>query len=488
MNGHDKENHSLLNIGRPVDHDGRRIGAGKGGDPQDDSLPLQATSRANQSSGPSKVVGEAVALQDSSGDQCDVGGKVRWNNAEQGRHWCFTFNNYTSGDLLKIKTALETSAGSEVVSAIVGEEVGESGTPHLQAYIHFKKRLRQSGVHKFFGYDRPCLHLSLHGRDASGRPNHKPPVASFRYCMKDNRFFVVGKNLDEAARVKEKTKSETGESGDAWDEMVTAIQSGEIKTLKEALKLNAELVAMREDFFRSLIVEARLRPVPKDHPYRPWQTMLDEKLKSPFNDREVIFVVDLVGKSGKSWFTEHYVTTKDRISYDVPADKRSDISYQIINKIVDGGDPEVIFMDAPRDRAKYISYAFLEELKDGRVNSPKYKSKTLYIEQRPHVVVMTNEFPLKTAHESGLSEDRYTYLVIDKDGITGRWHEGYLDSGLTAYETIQKTTQTRLPNSLQGKLNRAFNARDFPKTEQDLFDTKRSMIEAIKSWEPSNFN
>ena len=51
MNGHDKENHSLLNIGRPVDHDGRRIGAGKGGDPQDDSLPVQATSRANQSSG-----------------------------------------------------------------------------------------------------------------------------------------------------------------------------------------------------------------------------------------------------------------------------------------------------------------------------------------------------------------------------------------------------------------------------------------------------
>ena len=105
---------------------------------------------------------------------------AKWNNKQQARYWCLTFNNYTDLDLLKFEQAFERDkAGNvEVVTAIIGKEVGESGTRHLQGYVHFKTLKRQSAVHKFFGYDSPSMHLSVQGKE--GKCKGKPPLAAFR--------------------------------------------------------------------------------------------------------------------------------------------------------------------------------------------------------------------------------------------------------------------------------------------------------------------
>ena len=42
---------------------------------------------------------------------------------------------------------------------------------------------------------------------------------------------------------------------------------------------------------------------------------------------------------------------------------------------------------------------FPEEAKDGKMNTPKHKSKTVCLTKRPHVVVMMNEFPQKNLKE-----------------------------------------------------------------------------------------
>lgn len=59
-------------------------------------------------------------------------------------HWCFTFNNYP-------KTApseLENILKKECIKYVFQEETGEEGTPHLQGYIHLKKKKRLSELKK----------------------------------------------------------------------------------------------------------------------------------------------------------------------------------------------------------------------------------------------------------------------------------------------------------------------------------------------------
>lgn len=56
----------------------------------------------------------------------------------RGRKWCLTLNNYTDQEFEELK---------EVATrfTIIGEEVGKTGTPHLQGFLYFqrKKSLRQ---------------------------------------------------------------------------------------------------------------------------------------------------------------------------------------------------------------------------------------------------------------------------------------------------------------------------------------------------------
>jgi hypothetical protein len=121
--------------------------------------------------------------------------RPKFNNKNQSRHWNFTFNNYTQSDYDQIKAALLEDESLDIksrkiVSAIIAKEVGENGTPHLQSYINFKAVQRQQAVFRFFGYKTPCFHLQHQDIKRS------PPLASFRYCMKGENYYVVGKNLD----------------------------------------------------------------------------------------------------------------------------------------------------------------------------------------------------------------------------------------------------------------------------------------------------
>lgn len=57
----------------------------------------------------------------------------------QGKRWCFTFNNYTS----EIVEYIREEVFPRTLYAIYGEEIGpETGTPHLQGYLHFSTNQR----------------------------------------------------------------------------------------------------------------------------------------------------------------------------------------------------------------------------------------------------------------------------------------------------------------------------------------------------------
>lgn len=95
------------------------------------------------------------------------------------RAYCFTLNNYTEDEYTTIIGVCE----SESQYAIVGREVGESGTRHLQGYIMFKRSYRFQTIKDRY---LPRCHIEI----AAGSPR-----ANRDYCSKDGNFREFGEQL-----------------------------------------------------------------------------------------------------------------------------------------------------------------------------------------------------------------------------------------------------------------------------------------------------
>ncbi len=122
--------------------------------------------------------------------------------------WCLTLNNYTESQFESLKEI----ASDETVTAyaVIGKEVGENGTPHLQMYWQFAKKQRLQQVKNTLGIN------ALHCEERRGTPKQASD-----YCKKDGLFFEIG------------SISYSGKRSDL-DSLVSDIKSGKrLKDLKE---------------------------------------------------------------------------------------------------------------------------------------------------------------------------------------------------------------------------------------------------------------
>jgi hypothetical protein len=83
------------------------------------------------------------------------------------KRWCFTLNNYDDEDISAINSLIQ----GQSKLGIVGKEVGEEGTPHLQGYIEFKKKCRPISH---------GLNPGIHWEKCKGNR-----VSNTDYCSKD---------------------------------------------------------------------------------------------------------------------------------------------------------------------------------------------------------------------------------------------------------------------------------------------------------------
>lgn len=88
------------------------------------------------------------------------------------KRWCFTFNNYTEQDVLDVKNVFKEKS----IEYIVGFEVGESGTPHLQGYIESPRQIRPIEALK--------LNKKIHWEKCKGDRK-----SNITYCSKSENCF-----------------------------------------------------------------------------------------------------------------------------------------------------------------------------------------------------------------------------------------------------------------------------------------------------------
>jgi len=93
--------------------------------------------------------------------------------SSKSRDYCYTLNNWTEDEYDKIKSI-------EAQYHVIGKEIGEQGTKHLQGYIYFTNPRSFNAVKK--------LLLRSHLERTAGTPEQ-----AAAYCKKENDFEEIGK-------------------------------------------------------------------------------------------------------------------------------------------------------------------------------------------------------------------------------------------------------------------------------------------------------
>ena len=91
------------------------------------------------------------------------------------RAYCFTLNNYTPEEYNAI-------INTNYDYIVVGKEVGESGTPHLQGFVHHANKIKWSTLKNLMPRAWICQSF------ATGKKQH----LAWEYCKKEGDFFERG--------------------------------------------------------------------------------------------------------------------------------------------------------------------------------------------------------------------------------------------------------------------------------------------------------
>jgi len=100
-------------------------------------------------------------------------------------YWAFTWNNYPDNWKVTLETIFRCYQG---VGWIMGQEVGESGTHHIQGYVEFKKKLRPLEM-------KDCP-KEIHWEKRKGTKQQ-----NLEYCSKDGKYESWGTCKYEVYRI-----------------------------------------------------------------------------------------------------------------------------------------------------------------------------------------------------------------------------------------------------------------------------------------------
>jgi len=266
-----------------------------------------------------------------------------------------------------------------------GFEIGEEeGTPHMQGYLQ--------GTQKQFSRLQQVIG-KCHMEAAKGSDTE-----AIDYCKKQGDFWEAGERVTITRQQGKRTD---------LDEVKEAIERGETY---DAICLSHFDQSAKYGRFIKERIQARdsgrqqgaLKKLYESSVLRPWQSALLWIVNSDPCPRTIHWMWETKGNVGKSWMANYLGCLHGATV--LTAGKKVDMAYIYAQKPT-----RIVVFDLsrttePSDGKSYLDgiYSLAEDLKNGRVVSTKYESKTVYF-QSPHVVFFANFPPDMTKW----SDDRY---------------------------------------------------------------------------------
>jgi len=299
---------------------------------------------------------------------------------------CFTWNNYPDGALQILIRSVGTTG---IKYLIAGHEVGDSGTPHLQGYL-------QSNHDMFKRFKTAWGCNSIHFEKQKGDSKEAAD-----YCKKDGDFLEAGQYAHiESPKKRQGARSDLAEiqeritAGDTYETLCETHFTQMAKYsrfIKERVSKRDELLTIQE------LAEKFEQTSP-----RPWQKTIIDLVETPPSKRKIHWVWDPYGNVGKSWMASYLAVKKAAIILE--GGKKADMAYIWAQK-----PGKVAVFDLSRTQESFLDgvYSLAESLKNGRVVSTKYESKSVCFEV-PHVIIFANFEPDRTKW----SDDRYDIIRV----------------------------------------------------------------------------
>lgn len=300
----------------------------------------------------------------------------------RGREFVFTLNNWTTEQFTWWCNAVEMGFFTYVC---FGQEIAPTtGTPHLQGYCQRDK--------KYGPMSAKALGISLQDEVVGNKCNFIVANGS----LESNQVYTSKENFFEFGTPR-KTKGKGRGSRSDLDDLKMAIKEG--ASMFQLMEDHADTVAKYPRFVHDYMRAVKESEVTIEAlvPREGWQTQLVADLGETPDCRKIIWIYDLKGNIGKTYFAKHY---QEKQSYYITGGKAADIFYGYNYQ-------PVVFFDFSRMKQEYVQYDVMESFKNGQFFSTKYESKMVRF-NTPHVVVFSNFYP----DTSKLSEDRWDIRQI----------------------------------------------------------------------------
>lgn len=314
----------------------------------------------------------------------------------QSNRWCFTLNNYSDADITSLSEC-GANVGRDGVPPngirflCYGLERGDNGTPHVQGFVITESRFRLRGIRDFLGAYVGGLGTA-HYESARGSTEQ-----NVTYCSKDGDF----KSFGEPPPLGRPKQPSVPEYCD-WCRSVFA--ETQLAPSERSIAASFPALYLRYGAAKLLSLSSHVLPEPRleESPPSQWQLELETELLEEPDDRKIIFVIDINGGNGKSWFCRWFYTKYAERTQLLGVGKRDDLAFAVdVSK-------SVFFFNVPRHGMEFLQYQVLEMMKDRVIFSPKYTSVTKIMSTKVHIVVMCNERPDYTK----MTDDRYKEINL----------------------------------------------------------------------------